>query len=334
MNVKLLIDAIVRQTTVLIAQLSTNAGVRAPLAHLADQVFLSLSREIEAQGVKRLVAADMFGLALRSYQKKTQRVSSSETRQGKTLFEAILQYVEGNRGCSREALLQRFRNDNEREVVGVLHDLVESGLLYATGSGVSTLYGITSDAERQQFTRKSDVAGLASMALGCIYRASTLSRDELASQLNVSVAEVQEALDVLLREGRVEATANGFRATQFLIDKNAEHGWEAAAFDHFQAVAKALANKVYLRSRNADGAKLVGGTTLHFELTPTHPSLPKVLRLLEQTRELTDAVWDEVFRYNQTHPVSDAERVSLTFYLGQNVDDPEALICVSKESNQ
>src|SRR6187399_3307697 len=90
MNVKLLVDAIVRQTTVLIAQLSTTAGVRAPLAHLADQVFLTLSREIEAQGVKRSVAADMFGLALRSYQKKTQRASSSVTQQGKTLFEAIL----------------------------------------------------------------------------------------------------------------------------------------------------------------------------------------------------------------------------------------------------
>lgn len=49
-NTKLLIDAIVRQTTVLIAQLSTAAGIRAPLAHVADQVFVELSRELEAQG--------------------------------------------------------------------------------------------------------------------------------------------------------------------------------------------------------------------------------------------------------------------------------------------
>lgn len=39
MDIKLLTDAIIRQTTVLIAQLSTNAGIRAPLAHLADEVF-------------------------------------------------------------------------------------------------------------------------------------------------------------------------------------------------------------------------------------------------------------------------------------------------------
>ena len=71
MDVKLLIDAIVRQTTVLIAQLSTSTGIRAPLAHIADQVFLDLAAEIEAQGVGRKIAADMFGLALRSYQKKS-----------------------------------------------------------------------------------------------------------------------------------------------------------------------------------------------------------------------------------------------------------------------
>jgi hypothetical protein len=39
MNLKLLIDGIVRQTTVLVAQLSTSAGVRAPLAHIANEVF-------------------------------------------------------------------------------------------------------------------------------------------------------------------------------------------------------------------------------------------------------------------------------------------------------
>jgi hypothetical protein len=66
---RLLIDAVVRQTTLLIAQLATSAGIRAPLAHLADQVFLELAREIEQQGVSKKVAADMFGIALRSYQR-------------------------------------------------------------------------------------------------------------------------------------------------------------------------------------------------------------------------------------------------------------------------
>ncbi|HMA94799.1 MAG TPA: hypothetical protein VKP30_19045, partial [Polyangiaceae bacterium] len=66
MTLDLLIQAIVRQTTILIAQLATSHGSRAPLAQIADQVFLELVRELERQGVSRKVSADMFGLGLRT----------------------------------------------------------------------------------------------------------------------------------------------------------------------------------------------------------------------------------------------------------------------------
>jgi len=93
MNLKLLIDGIVRQTTVLIAQVSTSSGVRAPLSHVADQVFFELAREIEAQGVRRRVAADMFGMALRAYQKKMQRLTESASVRDRTLWEAVLSFI-------------------------------------------------------------------------------------------------------------------------------------------------------------------------------------------------------------------------------------------------
>ena len=76
MNVQLLIDAIVRETTVLIAQLATSGGLRAPLAHVAGQVFAELAAELEREGVPKKVSADMFGLALRTYQRRTQRAPS------------------------------------------------------------------------------------------------------------------------------------------------------------------------------------------------------------------------------------------------------------------
>ena len=94
MNVRLLVDGIVRQTTILIAQLSTASGVRSPLAHVADQIFFDLAREIEAQGVKKHVAADMFGLVLRSYQKKMQRLAQSSSMRDRTLWQAILELIE------------------------------------------------------------------------------------------------------------------------------------------------------------------------------------------------------------------------------------------------
>jgi len=68
-----------QQTTVLTGQLSTAAGVRAPLARIADQVFVDLAEELESQGVARRVAADMFGMALRGYQKKLRRLTESRS---------------------------------------------------------------------------------------------------------------------------------------------------------------------------------------------------------------------------------------------------------------
>src|SRR5678809_383281 len=93
MNVQLLIDSIVRQTTVLIAQLATSGGLRAPLSHVANQVFLDLAAELERQGVSRKVSADMFGLALRGYQRRIQRLTESSTDRGRSLWEAVLDYV-------------------------------------------------------------------------------------------------------------------------------------------------------------------------------------------------------------------------------------------------
>jgi hypothetical protein len=80
MNIQLLIDAIVRQTTVLVAELATAGGARAPLAHVANQVFMDLAAELERQGVSRKVSADMFGLALRG------DAHEREQRRGRSIF--------------------------------------------------------------------------------------------------------------------------------------------------------------------------------------------------------------------------------------------------------
>lgn len=103
MNALVLIDSVVRQTTVLIAQLATSGGIRAPLARLANQVFLELANELESQGVSRKVSADMFGMALRSYLRRIQGLSESSTERGRTLWEVVLDYLSQGEVRSRAA---------------------------------------------------------------------------------------------------------------------------------------------------------------------------------------------------------------------------------------
>ena len=125
-NVNLLIDAIVRQTTVLIAQIATTAGARAPLAHTANQVFMDLVRELREQGLGNKVIADMFGISLRTYHNTVRRLSEGNTVRGKSLWEAVLGYVRERGTVPREEVLKRFSRDDERLVRSVLKDLVDS----------------------------------------------------------------------------------------------------------------------------------------------------------------------------------------------------------------
>jgi len=120
MNVNLLIDAITRQTMVLVAQLATMHGARAQLATVANQVFLDLVNELKHQGLGRKVIADMFGLSLRTYHDKVQRLSESATDRGRSLWEAVLGYLEEHEVASRADVLQRFCRDDEASVRGVL----------------------------------------------------------------------------------------------------------------------------------------------------------------------------------------------------------------------
>src|SRR5688572_10606951 len=165
MNVVLLIDQIVRQTTVLIAQLSTAAGVRAPLADVADQVFLKLASEIEAQGVPRKVVADMFGLALRSYQRKVQRLAESTEGGGKrTPWQGVLEHLARHGSTTRHALIQHFDRDDPEAVAAVLSDLVRSGLVYKTGAGKRALYGATREQDYAQLVDLENLDSTAGIA--------------------------------------------------------------------------------------------------------------------------------------------------------------------------
>ena len=117
----------------LIAQLATSGGARAPVAHIASQVFIELAHELEAQGLSRKVSADMFGMALRAYQRKLARLSSEKPGRGDTLWRSLLDSIEAEGPLARSEILARYASDDETLIRGVLHDLCESGLLACTG---------------------------------------------------------------------------------------------------------------------------------------------------------------------------------------------------------
>lgn len=314
MDVKLLIDDIVRQTTVLIAQLSTAAGVRAPLSHIADQVFVELARELEQQGVRRKVVADMFGLALRSYQLKLQRLTESAVPET-SLWQAVhTRLAQGT--TSKQHLCKSLAPSDPADVAAVLQDLVGSGLAYCSGRGATALFGLTSDADRAQLSADNQVQALAHLIWQMVATGRSESREDLLVQLSTSPQRVAAALSDLLADGRVTEKDGVLAAAHLHIPVGSELGWEAAVSDHFRAVATAIAAK--LRLARSEQKDRVGGATLRFTVHPGHPFETEVYTLLEITRTRIGDLWRKVAAHNDAEPPPEGAPC-VTFYFGQSV---------------
>jgi len=343
MNPTILIDAIVQQTTVLIAQLSTAAGVRAPLATIADQVFVELAREIERQGVSKKVAADMFGLALRTYQAKVNRLQESVTEKGTSLWGAVFAYIEQENGRSRGQLQEHFEADDPMSLGAVLKDLCDSGLIYRTGSGAATRYRAVSEEERESVLEAQDDQALAAILRVAIYR-GTHRLEGLSRKLGMSVDRLAPVVDALIDEGLVTKTDEGELATGgIFIPAGSTIGWEAAVFDHYQALVTALTRKLALGSTVSPEHESTGGSTITFEISKEHPLRNEVHGLLSKVRQDVNALWKRVGDHNarvnstpnNTTPkngeyegvpdksIPESEAETVTFYFGQSVSPGE-----------
>lgn len=321
-NANLLIDAVMRQTTVLIAQLATSAGLRAPLANIADAVFTDLADELEGQGVSRKVAADMFGMALRSYQSKVRRLAARRDDAHLSVWEAVFEFVREREVVPRAEVMRRFAREDEELLRGILFDLVETGLVFQKGRGDATVYRLAADDEF--VGGRDDGSSIAPLVWLNVYLLGPITCAELADRLRVDGALVEKALGALAAEGRI-GTADGDDARYVsevcVLPVGDPVGWETALFDHFNAVVTALCVKlrnVELRSLPDD---VVGGSTYSFDVWDGHPFHDRVMALLADTRRELSKLRREVDDYNATvSKPPDLKKV--TFYFGQSVIAP------------
>jgi hypothetical protein len=324
MTVQVLIDSIVRQITVLIAQLATSGGIRAPVAHLANQVFLELANELESQGVSRKVSADMFGMALRAYIRKVRRLSEAQTEHGRTLWQAVLEFVRSEQLVSRERVLERFERDGELEVSAVLHDLAESSLIFCSGTGRNAVFRAASDEDLGRLSQLAGQGGLDELAWVLVYRNGPLSEAELGELLARGHEPIGALVERLIRAGRLERTAEGqIVAPAFVIPLGSSVGWEAAVFDHLQAMVQTVCQRLRQSLSGTAPGDTVGGSTYTFDIWPGHPLEGEVKAQLAEMRKRASALRQRVDAHNLEHgALREYERV--TTYMGQCTIEREA----------
>ncbi len=317
MNVRLLIDIIVREATVLIAQLATSGGLRAPLAHVAGQVFVELAAELEREGVTKKVSADMFGLALRTYQRRTQRLDPSQTDRGRSLWEAVFDHIAQHELMTREQVLERFRRDDPRSVRGVLRDLTESGLVFASGRGSRVVYRMTTPDERTEM-RRTDRAGVEALVWSLIFRDGPIAFERLLELTRLGREQLEASLAALVDGGRVERDGDAhYRSRELLLGFDDASGWEASVQDHFAAVARTITRKLRLDARASRGDE-IGGSTYHFEIWQGHPLEDAVLGELRRFRERMTLLRGQIDRHNRSAGLP-ARRLRVDAYYGQSM---------------
>jgi hypothetical protein len=318
MTVDLLIHAIVHQTTILIAQLATQGGARAPLAQVATQVFLELARELERQGVSRKVSADMFGLGLRTYRRKIQRLSESSTERGRSLWEVVLEFIREHPHATRPQLFLRFSLDDEAQVRAVLRDLCESQLVVAD-PGPKVSYRAASDDELLALRSAPSGEGQDELLVALMYREGPLTLAQIAQRAQTEEGLIAASIERLVASGRIQRSSEDavtlYEARALVIPIGASIGWEAAVFDHFKAVTKTI----LVRLGNKGKASLddvVGGSTYTIDIWEGHPLADEVRNTLKQMRGTLTDLRERVTTYSETHPTPD-EHERVVIYAGQ-----------------
>jgi hypothetical protein len=323
MNVTVLITSIVRQNTVLLAQLATTAGLRAPLTHLADQVFLDLVTELKRQGLGHRVIADMFGMALRTYHDRLKRLAESRTEGGRSLWEVLSEFIQTRGTVRRADVLRRFHNDDEATVRGMLKDLVASGIVFQSGRGDHTAYRAASAEDLSLATQGAAGERLANLVWVAVNRFGPATAAELGSNLTLELDALQPALQVLLADGRVSAREMEgelcYECQSCVIPLGADSGWEAAVFDHYQAMVTALCSKLRRGRTRAKSDDWIGGSTYGFDVWPGHPHRDEVLNLLASYREKLSAIREQVDAYNAANDVPEDQRERVISYFGQTI---------------
>jgi hypothetical protein len=322
MTVELLIQALVRQTAILVAQLATTGGVRAPLAQIANQVFIDLVRELERLGVSRKVSADMFGLGLRTYRRKILRVAETSTDRGRTLRQDVLQFLRSESLVSRLELLEHFPNDDEAQIRAVLRDLRESQLVFTLGKGGQTTYRAATTEELAALKRKRGDEGEDEFHVALMYREGPLSIEEIAERAQTETISVEAAIARLSATGRIrqveEDGATRYHAPALVIPLGATFGWEAAVFDHFKAVVGTVLTRLQASQAAPLPHDRVGGSTYTIDLWKGHPLEEEVIGTLQRLRTLLSDLRQRVTDINNNE-ANPPPKDRVVIYVGQHV---------------
>jgi hypothetical protein len=269
----------------------------------------------------------MFGITLRAFHHRMSRLSESRTERGQSLWDALYSFVQERGSVTRQALLDRFSADDETLVRGVLRELVDAGMLFRSGAAHATFYRAARSDEQPERGASDGVERLASLLWVAIQRLGPIDIDRLSDVVPADPDDMEAALSHLVAHGRIgeqrSKDGRSFAADTFLIPVGDSAGWEAAVFDHYQALVTTIATKLRLGGRQSATDDWVGGSTYSIELDRDHPLFEEVTGFLRATRERAVSLRRRVEELNVARGDGGVSPLRVLIYMGQSVSGLE-----------
>ncbi|MCB9788932.1 MAG: hypothetical protein H6744_19825 [Deltaproteobacteria bacterium] len=325
MNFSNLVERMVPLVAELFATLKVTDPLRMDFAGIAEKTVHDLVGVLRQEGLTNEEIAAALDLSIAGFYRKVKDLretySPGEGPRRPTLWEHIYDFVLEQSGGSHDrpvtflAIEARFPQLSPDRLGAMLRYLVRFGRLSMTGHGPQRRYHIVE--------RELPTGATYHDAVVTLYRDGPLTRAELAQRLEVDEQTCEPWLVRLRDAGRLEETTVGrqparYRATGYHIEPEEPAGYEAALWDHFQAVVRAICKKVRLGATQASMGDLIGGTTFSFDLPVEDPLYAELSGFLAETRQRMEA-W--LVRHGEMEARPGARRVRVTIYTGQMVEE-------------
>jgi hypothetical protein len=169
------------------------------------------------------------------------------------------------------------------------------------GHGSQRDYWAVSEQELAQRWPAASEQGLDELLWAIVYRSGPIETQALASRLSLDETRLQGRLDGLVSSGRLMRASDSYEARDFSVPLNAAAGWEAAVFDHVQAMVQTICQRLSSGAAVPGGSESVGGSTYSFDVWDEHPMAAEVQAALARFRAEHTALRERVEAFNREH---------------------------------
>lgn len=334
LNFAQLVERIVPLVAELFATLASRDPLRMHFADIASKTLLDIVQVLRGDGMSQEAIAASLDMTINGFRRKLTRLQEAfETEapvdpadRRRTLLERVhtMVFEEGGEvdGVTYARVSQRFSGVKGDSLKGVLHFLVQSGLLSVTGRGSSREYRIVPRRRAQHATYADAVVHL--------YRDGPMTLQDLSRRLELPEADCQLFVERLDAEGSLETAlaAEGedagqtvYRATSYHIPMdNTGEGYEAALYDHLSSVIRSINKKIRIGRFNASLHDINGGTTFSFHVPEGDPLYAEVTGFLSEMRLRMEGYLERA-KALDAQPTEDGSIKRVTLYTGQMVED-------------